>query len=375
MSTFSTRPLGNSAPGAAPGDGLQVQRRRWGWMPSGAPVHAYSLANARGTSVTILTLGAIIQSLVTPDRDGVGEDVVLRMETVDDYLHRSPYFGAVTGRYGNRIAHGRFTLDGTTHRLATNNGKHHLHGGTVGFDKRVYSARATRSREGVGVVLSLESPDGDEGYPGAVRFSVRYLLDAASRLIVDYRATTTHATPFNPSQHSYFNLAGHRAHDVLAHELQLHASHYTPVDPTLIPTGEVAPVEGTPFDFRRPTPIGARIRDHHPQLEYGRGYDHNLVLDAPPHGTPLRHAGTLHDPRSGRTLEVHTTEPGVQLYAGTWLDGSITGKDGRRYPQFGGICLETQHFPDSPNHPQFPSTILRPGRTFRSRTVFAFATR
>jgi aldose 1-epimerase len=375
MSTFSTRPLGSSSSGAEPDNRPQVQRRRWGRMPSGALVHAYTLANRRGTSVTILTLGAIIQSLCTADRDGAVDDVVLGMDSVDDYLHRSPYFGAVAGRYANRIAHARFTLDGTTYRLAANNGPHHLHGGTVGFDKRLYSARASRSREGVGVVLSLESPDGDEGYPGTVHFSVRYLLDAASRLIVDYRATATRATPFNPSQHSCFNLAGHRAHDVLAHELQLNASHYTPVDPTLIPTGEVAPVDGTPFDFRRPTPIGARIRDPHPQLVHGRGYDHNVVLDSPPHGTPLRHAATLHDPRSGRTLQVHTTEPGLQLYAGTWLDGSIMGKGGRSYPQFAGICLETQHFPNSPNHPHFPSTILRPGRTFRSRTVFAFAAR
>lgn len=353
---------------------VQVQRHRWGTMPSGETVHAYTLANAQGTTVTILTLGAIIQALVTPDRDGDLEDVVLGMETVDDYLQRSPYFGAVTGRYGNRIAHGRFVLDGVTHRLATNNGPHHLHGGMRGFDKRVYAARATRTQEGAGVVLSLESPDGDQGYPGALHFSVRYLLDASSRLIVDYRATTTHATPFNPSQHSYFNLAGRRAHDILEHVLQLRAARYTPVDATLIPTGEVAPVDGTPFDFRCPTTIGARIRDPHPQLAHGRGYDHNLVLDAPPPGASLRHAATLHDPRSGRTLDVHTTEPGLQLYAGTWLDGTLAGKGNRRYPQFAGICLETQHYPDSPNHPEFPSTILRPGARFHSRTTFTLTT-
>ncbi len=358
----------------APRHTVQVQRRRWGVMPSGQAVHAYTVANSQGTTVTILTLGAIIQSLVTPDREGAPDDVVLGMETVDDYLQRSPYFGAVTGRYGNRIAHGQFAIDGVTYRLATNNGPHHLHGGTVGFDKRVYAARATRSQEGAGVVLSLESPDGDEGYPGTLRFSVRYLLDASSRLVIDYQATTTRATPLNPSQHSYFNLAGQRAHDVLEHELQLHASRYTLVDATLIPTGEIAPVVGTPFDFRRATPIGARIRDAHPQLAHGRGYDHNLVLDDPPPGTALRHAATLRDPRSGRTLDVHTTEPALQLYAGTWLDGTLVGKGHRRYPQFAGICLETQHYPDSPNHPEFPPTILRPGARFHSRTTFTFTT-
>jgi len=365
----------NERPHHASSDGMvQVQRRRWGRMPSGAPVHAYTLRNAQGTAVTILTLGAIIQSLVTRDRDGALDDVVLGMESVDDYLERSPYFGAVTGRYGNRIAFGRFTLDGTTHQLATNLGPHHLHGGTVGFDKRVYAARAVRTREGAGVVLSLESPDGEEGYPGALRFSVRYLLDPSSRLLVDYSATTTRATPFNPSQHSYFNLAGRLSNDVLAHELQLRASWYTPTDAALIPTGDVAPVDGTPFDFRAPAPLGARIHEPHPQLLHGRGYDHNVVLDAPPHGSRLRHAATLHDPRSGRTLDVHTSEPGLQLYAGTWLDGSIVGKGGRRYPQFAGVCLETQHYPDSPNRPEFPTSIVRPGRTFRSRTTFTFST-
>lgn len=344
-------------------------------MPSGQAVHAYTLSNARGTSVTILTLGAIIQSLVTPDRAGVGDDVVLGMESVDDYLQRSPFFGAVTGRYGNRLAFGRFVLDGTPYQLETNDGPHHLHGGTNGFDKRVYVARAAQSREGAGVLLTLLSPDGDSGYPGTVRFSVRYVLDAASRLSVEYRATTDRATPLNPSQHSYFNLAGHGTADVLGHVLQVNASYYTPVDQTLIPTGELASVTGTPFDFRHATPIGARIRDAHPQLAHGRGYDHNLVLDPPVAGQPLRHAATLHDPTSGRTVDVHTTEPGLQLYAGTWLDGSIIGKQARRYPQFAGVCLETQHFPDAPNHPGFPSTILRPGTPFLSRTLFEFSAR
>lgn len=342
-------------------------------MPSGAVVHAYDLTNRRGTRCTVLTLGAIITSLEVAARDGTVDDVVLGMDDVDGYLTRSPYFGAVTGRYGNRIARGRFTLDGVEYSLATNNAPNHLHGGVVGFDKHLYTARAVAGAEGAGVRLSLVSPDGDEGYPGQVHFTVRYLLDDDDRLIVDYRATTTRATPFNPCQHSYFNLAGRKCDDVLGHALQLEASRYTPVDDTLIPTGELASVAGTPFDFRTSTAIGARIRDAHPQLALGNGYDHNFVLDRPRRPGALSHAARLHDPLTGRTLAVRTTEPGLQLYTGSWLDGSVVGKGGRRYPQYAGVCLETQHFPDSPNHPDFPSCILRPGKPFHSRTVFAFS--
>jgi len=344
-------------------------------MPSGAVVHAYDLTNARGTSVTILTLGAIIASVRVAGRDGAMDDVVLGMTDVDGYLTRSPYFGAVTGRFGNRIARGRFTLDGVTHQLATNNAPNHLHGGVVGFDKQLYTARAVRGGEGVGVRLSLVSPDGDEGYPGEVHFAVRYLLGDDDRLVIDYEATTTRATPINPSQHTYWNLAGARRDDILDHVLQLQAARYTPVDATLIPTGDVAPVDGTPFDFRAPTRIGERIAAPDAQLQFGRGYDHNFVLDAPAQRGGLVHAATLHDPLSGRTLDVHTTEPGVQLYTGNWLDGSAVGKGGQPYTAHAGVCLETQHFPDAPNHPAFPSTIVRPGRAFRSRTVFAFSVR
>ncbi|HEX4931679.1 MAG TPA: aldose epimerase family protein [Gemmatimonadaceae bacterium] len=344
-------------------------------MPSGAVVHAYTLCNARGTRVTVLTLGAIIASIEVAGRDGAVEDVVLGMADVDGYLTRSPYFGAVTGRFGNRIAGGRFTLDGVAYQLATNNAPNHLHGGVVGFDKRVYAARAVRGAAGAGVRLALVSPDGEEGYPGEVRFTVRYLLDDDDRLTVAYEATTTRATPFNPSQHTYWNLAGRQRDDVLDHVLQLRASRYTPVDATLIPTGVLAPVEGTPFDFRVPTRLGARIHEAHPQLQIGRGYDHNYVLDPPTRRGALVHAATLHDPASGRTLDVHTSEPGIQLYTGNWLDGSAQGKGGRRYGPHAGVCLETQHFPDAPNQPAFPSAILRPERAFRSRTVFAFSVR
>lgn len=344
-------------------------------MPSGAVVHAYDLRNARGVRVTVLTLGAIIASLHVPDRDGVAEDVVLGMDDVEGYLTRSPYFGAVTGRFGNRIANGRFTLDGASYQLATNTPPHHLHGGLVGFDKQVYAARAVAGAEGAGVRLTLVSPDGDEGYPGEVHFAVRYLLDDDDRLTIDYTATTTRATPLNPSQHTYFNLAASRDPHILGHVLQLQAARYTPVDATLIPTGVLAPVDGTPFDFRTPTPIGARIGDAHEQLRFGKGYDHNFVLDPPTRRGALAHAATLHDPLSGRTLDVLTSEPGVQLYTGNWLDGSAVGSEGRRFDAHAGVCLETQHYPDAPNQPAFPSAIVRPGHAFRSRTVFAFSVR
>ncbi|MCC6928199.1 MAG: galactose mutarotase [Gemmatimonadaceae bacterium] len=363
-------------PNASSGHGsARVKRRAWGRMPSGALVHAYELTNARGTAVTVLTLGAIITSIRLAGRGGTLDDVVLGMTDVEGYLTRSPYFGAVTGRFGNRIARGRFTLDGVAFQLATNNPPNHLHGGVVGFDKHVYTARAVRGAEGAGVRLTLTSPDGDEGYPGEVHFAVRYLLGDDDRLTIDYEATTTRATPINPSQHTYWNLAGAQRDDILDHRLQLNATRYTPVDATLIPTGELAAVEGTPFDFRTPMRLGARIGEAHQQLQFGHGYDHNFVVEAPSRRGRAVHAATLHDPLSGRTLDVYTTEPGVQLYTGNWLDGTAVGKGGRRYAAHAGVCLETQHFPDAPNQPHFPSTIVRPGRAFRSRTVFAFSVR
>jgi aldose 1-epimerase len=342
-------------------------------MPSGEAVHAYDITNRRGTSLTVITLGAIITSLQVAGRDGERDDIVLGLDDVESYLTRSPYLGAVTGRYGNRIAGGRFTLDGVHYTLATNNPPNHLHGGVVGFDKRLYTARAVAGAEGAGVRMTLVSADGEEGYPGEVHFSVRYLLDDDDRLTIDYHATTTRATPFNPCQHSYFNLAGGAAADVLGHELQLHADRYTPVDATLIPTGALAPVDGTPFDFRHPTCIGSRIHDDDAQLSIGHGYDHNYVLRRVAGRERLVHAAQLRDPVSGRTLDVHTTEPGMQLYTGNFLDGSLVGPGGRTYGPHAGVCLETQHFPDSPNRPEFPSAILRPEKRFSSRTVFTFS--
>jgi aldose 1-epimerase len=341
-------------------------------VPGGDVVFAYDIVNARGTALTVITLGATITSLRVAGRDGVRDDVVLGLADVEGYLERSPYLGCVVGRYANRIARGQFIVDGATGTLAVNDPPNHLHGGVRGFDKRVYDARAVTTGEGRGVRLSRTSPDGEEGYPGDVHFAVRYLLDDDDRVVIDYYATSSSATPFNPTQHSYFNLAGARHSDVLGHELLVVADRYTPVDATLIPTGELAPVAGTPFDFRSPTPVGARIADAHPQLAIARGYDHNYVLDRPARPGVLAHAARLHDPLTGRTLDVHTTEPGLHLYTGNFLDGSLVGRDGRHFGRHAGLCLETQHFPDSPNHPEFPETILRPGRSFHSRTIWQF---
>jgi len=348
-----------------------VTRAPFGRLPDGRPVELFTLTNAHGIEVRVVTYGGIILSIRTPDRDGRFDDLVLGYDSLEGYVRESPYFGAIVGRYGNRIARGRFTLDGRSYTLATNNGPNHLHGGTVGFDKVVWAAEPFRDARGVGVVLTHTSPDGDEGYPGTLRARVTYTLTDRDELAVDYHATTDRATPVNLTQHTYWNLAGDGRRDVLGHELMISADSITPVDSTLIPTGEIAPVAGTPFDFREPTPIGSRIdRREHPQIAYGGGYDHNFVLSR--HGAAgLVHAARVVEPTTGRTLDVHTTEPGLQFYSGNFLDGSITGKRGSVYLHRFGFALETQHYPDSPNHPNFPSTVLRPGEEYRSRTVFA----
>jgi aldose 1-epimerase len=343
-----------------------------GALPDGTPVEQYTLSNGAGLRVKVLTLGAIIRSLETPDREFRLEDVVLGFDRLDGYFRNAPYFGAVVGRYGNRIADARFTLDGKAYALAANNGPNHLHGGLLGFDKRAWAARPVHDNAGVGVALSRTSPDGEEGYPGTLYATVTYTLTEVNTLIVDYEVTTDRATPQNLTQHSYFNLAG-GCRDILGHVLTLNASRYTPVDATLIPIGEVTPVADTPFDFRSPTAIGARIGASNVQLARAGGYDHNFVIDRDLSSVVT--AASVYEPESGRTMDVATTEPGVQFYSGNFLDGTITGKGGILYGHRWGFCLETQHFPDSPNQPGFPSTILGAGETYRSTTVFSFGIR
>lgn len=343
-------------------------------MPDGTQVDGYKIRNARGTSMHVITYGGIITSLRTADRNGQFDDVVLGFDNLEPYLKDPPYFGAIVGRYANRIAKGRFTVDARTYQVPVNNGPNSLHGGTRGFDKVVWNAKSFENDTAAGVVLTNVSPDGDMGYPGRLDVRVTYTLNDRDELVVDYAATASKPTPVNLSQHSYFNLAGDGRRDILGHLLQLDASRYTPVDSTLIPTGELASVGDTPFDFRTATAIGARIGHTHQQLEFGRGYDHNFVLDKRGSGGGLRHAARVVEPTTGRTLDIYTDQPGIQFYSGNFLDGSIRGKAGRAYAHRFGFCLETQHFPDSPNKPAFPSTILRPAERYQSRTVLRFGT-
>jgi len=339
----------------------------FGRLADGTDIGLFTL-NARGLEVRAIPYGAIIVSIRVPDRRGDLADVVLGFDDLQGYLERSRYFGAVVGRYGNRIANGRFSLDGRTYQLATNNGPNHLHGGVKGFDKVVWRAQADRPEGGTRVVFSYTSRDGEEAYPGTLNARVTYEVNERNELSVEYEATTDAPTPVNLTQHTYFNLAGEGRGDILGHVLALDADQFLPVDETMIPTGELAGVAGTPFDFRRPTPIGARINDAHEQLKRGTGYDHSFVVQGAP---GLRRAAHVVEPASGRTLEIVTTEPGVQFYSGNHLSGQA-GKAGHTYAARSGFCLETQHYPDSPNHAHFPSTILRPGATYRSKTVFIF---
>jgi len=348
---------------------MTVPRAMFGTLPGGGSVEVLTLRNTNGIEVRAMTYGATIISVRVPDRSGRVDDVVLGFDNLDDYLTRARYFGTIVGRYGNRIGNGRFTLDGSTIQLTTNNGPNHLHGGAKGFDKVVWTAEPFERDGSAGVTFTYDSPDGEEGYPGTMHAAVSYSLTPRNELVLEYSATTDRATPINLTNHSYFNLAGRGHGDILQHQLTLHAARYTPTDAGQIPTGEIEPVAGTPFDFRTPAAIGARIDADHEQIRRGNGYDHNFVIDGydPSTGPVLRPAARVVDPASGRTLEVTTTEPAVQFYAGNNLDAMRNGF-GRRT----GFCLETQHFPDSPNHPDFPSTILRPGGAYRSKTVYSF---
>ncbi|MFD5628865.1 MULTISPECIES: aldose epimerase family protein [unclassified Streptomyces] len=342
----------------------------FGKLADGTKVHSWSLANG-GTRLKVLSYGGIVQSLEVPDRHGRYKNVSLGFDNIEDYVASSPYFGALIGRYGNRIAKGRFTLDGTAHQLSVNDGENTLHGGAQGFDKRVWDVEPFTKGSDVGLHLHYTSIDGEQGFPGTLRVKVTYTLTRQGDWRIDYAATTDKTTVVNLTSHVYWNLAGEGSGSIYDHELKIAAARYTPVDSGLIPTGELARVAGTPFDFRRAKTVGEDIRVADQQLLYGKGLDHNWALDKGITARP-EHAATLRDPSSGRTLKIATTEPGLQFYSGNFLDGTLVGTGGRIYRQGDALCLETQHFPDSPNQPSFPSTTLRPGQTYRTSTVHTF---
>ncbi|MFC5216813.1 aldose epimerase family protein [Streptomyces coerulescens] len=343
----------------------------FGKLADGTKVYSWSLANG-GTRMKVLSYGGVVQSLEIPDRRGHYANVSLGFDNIEDYVASSPYFGALIGRYGNRIGKGQFTLDGKAYQVNVNDGANSLHGGAKGFDKRVWDVEPFTKGSDVGLHLYYTSVDGEMGYPGTLKVKVTYTLTKYGDWRIDYAATTDKATVVNLTSHVYWNLAGEGSGTIENHELKIDASRYTPVDSGLIPTGELAPVAGTPFDFRRSKRIGEDLREAHQQLLYGKGIDHNWVLDKGISPRP-EWIATLKDPSSGRTLRMASTEPGLQFYSGNFLDGTLVGTGGKVYRQGDALCLETQHFPDSPNKPSFPSTVLRPGQTYRSTTVHSFS--
>jgi aldose 1-epimerase len=346
-----------------------VQQKLFGTR-DGRPVTLYTLTNSHGVEISAMNYGGIIQSIRVPDRNGKLADIVLGHDTAEGYMPNPPYLGAIVGRYANRIANGTFTLDGKTYTLPKNDGPNTLHGGTTKtFDKVMWESQPLKGKNGVS--FSYLSADGDEGFPGNLKVTVTYVLTDSNELVIDYDATTDKDTPINVSQHSYFNLKGEGNGDILDHEIMINADKFTPVDKNLIPTGELRPVKGTPFDFTTSTKIGARIDDNYEQLVLGHGYDHNFILNRKGPGLSL--AARVYEPTTGRVLEVSTTQPAVQFYSGNFLDGTVTGKGGHVYKRRYGFCLETQHYPDSPNHPDFPTTILKPGQKFHQETVFKFS--
>ncbi|HXW14154.1 MAG TPA: aldose epimerase family protein [Terriglobia bacterium] len=349
-----------------------VKKEAFGSTPDGKAVEIYTLANMHGIEVRVMTYGGIVVSVKTPDKHGHVADIALGFDTLAGYLANKPYFGALVGRYGNRIANGKFALDGKEYTLAKNNGPNALHGGLKGFDKVVWQAESFQKSAEAGLILKYTSADGEEGYPGTLQVTVTYTLNDRNQFSIDYRATTDNATPINLTNHTYFNLGGEGSGSMLHEELMLNADHFTPVDATLIPTGKIAGVTGTPFDFTKPTVIGSRINDKDEQLVFGGGYDHNFVINRQGPGLVL--AARVYDPTTGRVLEVDTTQPGVQFYTGNFLDG-VHGKHGHIYNKRDALCLETQHYPDSPNQPKFPSTILKPGQTYHEITVWKFSAR
>jgi len=359
----------------AKGGERKVQVSEFGKTKDGETIYRFLLTNKKSVEASVISYGATLISLRVPDRNGKIGDVVLGYDGLDGYEQGKSYFGGTIGRYGNRIAGGQFTLDGTVFHLPKNDGPNSLHGGTTGFNKRVWTG-VDRSRPDAQVLeLSYTSADGEEGYPGTLQVKVTYTLPAeTNELRIDYSASTDKDTVLNLTNHSYFNLSGVASQEIVDHQLLLRAREFTPVDSTLIPNGELRTVDGTPFDFRKPTAIGARINQDDEQLRFGKGYDHNWVLEGAGKGG-LQLAAQVFEPTSGRVLEVATTEPGLQFYSGNFLDGKDRGKRGEFYAHRTGFCLETQHFPDSPNHPNFPSTELKPGQTYRTTTVLRFSTR
>jgi len=348
---------------------MDITKEQFGKTQDGKIGEIYTLTNANGCKVKITNYGGIVVSLTVPDKDGQFGDVVLGYDSLDGYIKNNPYFGALIGRYGNRIGKGQFKLDGQTYTLAKNDGDNHLHGGNVGFDKVVWDAKEIRGFGTVGLELTYVSKDGEEGYPGNLTTTVKYIWTNKNELKIEYTATTDKATVVNLTHHSYFNLAGKG--DILSHELMMKADKFTPVDDGLIPTGELRSVSGTPFDFTKATAIGARIDADNEQLEFGKGYDHNWVLNN--YNGKMQKVASLYEPTTGRLMEISTTEPGLQFYSGNFLDGTITGKAGKVYNFRSGLCLETQHFPDSPNKPEFLSTTLKPGEKYKTTTIYKFS--
>jgi aldose 1-epimerase len=350
----------------------KMQKQEFGKLQDGQTADLYVLSNKHGMEAAITNFGATLVSLKVPDKSGKAGDVVLGYDNVSAYENGKAFFGATVGRYGNRIAHAKFTLDGVMYTLPKNDGDNHLHGV---FNKVLWTAKDVSGAAGQALEVSYLSKDGEEGYPGNLSVKVVFTVPTGENALkIDYTATTDKDTVLNLTHHSYFNLAGQGSGDILQQQLTMHASKFTPVDSTLIPTGELRPVSKTPFDFSKATPIGARINQDDEQLKFGKGYDHNWVLDRKATGSPSL-AAEVYDPPSGRAMQVWTTEPGVQFYSGNFLDGTIQGKEGKTYGHRAALCLETQHFPDSPNHPDFPSTVLKPGQNFRSTTIYKFSSK
>jgi len=360
------------SPAGAKSQSGSTTKKSFGKAPDGQPVDLFVLTNRNGAEVSITNFGGAVVSIKVPDRGGKLADVVLGYDTIDGYANDKSYFGALVGRYGNRIGHAQFVLDGKTYTLAKNNGDNSLHGGAKGFNKVVWTAKTFSKKNGQSLELSYLSKDGEEGFPGNLKVTVIYTLTDSNALKIEYSATTDKKTVLNLTNHSYFNLAGQGNGDILGHLLTIEADKFTPVDSGLIPTGELRDVAGTPFDFRKPTVVGARIDQQDEQLKLGGGYDHNFVLRRSA-GSGESLAARVVEPTWGRVLEVWTTEPGVQFYTGNFLDGKSTGKGGATYPKRSAFCLETQHFPDSPNQPKFPSVVLNPGERYHTITTYKFS--